>query len=449
MPIGFTFPFYGNNFASINVSTNGWLTFTSTSSDLSATARCPAPAAPENLIAVFQDDLRFSSATAAAHYYNDGSRFIVQYTDVQKYFSSGSLTFQVILYPNGKIVYQYLTMTGALLDSSTVGIQNDDRTIGLQVAYNETYIHDNLAVQFSTTPDWLTVTPPSATVPAGGSVNFDVVFDATDREGGDYTGAVVLNTNIGEFRAPATLHVIGVPIADIIPDAYDYGTRYVGYSHLTNFRVVNTGTDVLNVSDVVTTDPTLIISEQQTGAGGQEITQINAGFSLTPGSARLFTLVWQPVAAVPLAAQVVVHSDDPVNPTISHERHRQRHLPAHRGLVAGVVHREPAGRRRGQPHAAPGEQRRQRPELHRCVAGTRRGERHGLPGRQGRQGRRTARPRHPGHPADRTCSATSGSIPTNRADRPSTGWTSRRSARRSIWDRHPPTTTTPARSTWA
>ena len=318
LPLGFTFPFYGNMFATVNVCSNGWLSFTSTSTDYTNGA-LPGTSAPENLIAPFHDDLRFSSAGADAHYYNDGSRFIVQYTDVQKYFSNGSLTFQVILYPNGKIVYQYLTMTDAVLTSATVGIQNDDRSIGLQVAYNEDYIHDNLAVQISTTPDWLTVSPSSATVPAGETFDFDVVFDATDRDGGDLVGAVVLDTNIGQYQAPATLHVIGVPIASIIPDAYDYGTRYAGYSHLTNFRVVNTGTDVLNVSEIVSTDPTLVIGELQAGDGGQEITQINAGFSLAPGAARLFALAWQPVDAVALDAQVVVHSDDPVNPTISME----------------------------------------------------------------------------------------------------------------------------------
>ena len=316
IPLGFTFPFYGNNFPSINVCSNGWLSFTSTATGYSNYA-LPSASAPENLLAPFHDDLRFSSETAAAHYYYDGSRFIVQFTDVQKYFSNGSLTFQVILYPNGKIVYQYLTMTDALLNSATVGIQNDDNTIGLQVAYNEDYIHDNLAVQFSTTPDWLTVSPPSATVPAGETFDFDVVFDATDREGGDYTGAVVLDTNIGQFQAPATLHVIGVPIADIIPDAHDYGTRYVGYSHLTNFRVVNTGTDVLNVSEIVSTDPTLIVGDTQQGGPAEEITQINAGFSLTPGQGRLFTLAWQPVAEGALAAQIVVHSDDPANPSLA------------------------------------------------------------------------------------------------------------------------------------
>jgi len=315
-PIGFTFPFYGNNFASVRVCTNGWLSFTSTSTDLS-NATLPGTGAPENLLAAFHDDLRFSSDGAVAHYYTDGGRFIVQYTDVQKYHSNGSLTFQVILYPNGKIVYQYLTMTDAVLTSSTVGIQNDDQTIGLQMAYNEDYIHDNLAIQISTTPDWLTVSPSSATVPAGETFDFDVVFDATDRDGGDYNGAVVLDTNIGQYQAPATLHVIGVPVADIVPDSYDYGTKYVGYSHLTNFRVINTGTDVLNVSDVVSTDPTLVIVDSQQDGTGQEISQINAGFSLPPGAGRLFSLAWQPVADGPLAAQILVHSDDPVNPTVN------------------------------------------------------------------------------------------------------------------------------------
>ena len=244
----------------------------------------------------------------------------------------------------------------------------------------------------------------------------------------------------------ATLHVIGVPIADIIPDAFDYGTRYAGYSHLTNFRVVNTGTDVLNVSEVITTDPTLVIGELQTG--GEQVTQILAGFSLAPGQGRLFTLAWQPVDEVTLAAQVVVHSDDPVNPTVTMAVTGNSIFPpittwspasfSENLLVGDVVNRTLHVENHGGSDlnytVAVLEIGAESVTVHPDVK-VGKGEELPGPGILGSGGPDML--------------ATSGSIPTKRADRSSTGSTSPVSEHRSIWDRHRPTTTTPARSTWA
>ena len=309
--MGMTFPFYGTNFSSLKVSTNGWLTFdtTDTSSRLS-NYNLPSTSGAKNMIAMFWDDLHLRSGNVK--YLNDGTRFIVQYTNVEKYSPSGSpLTFQVQLYPSGKILLMYRTMAGTL-NAATIGIQDGTRTIGLTANYNANYAHSNLAVQFSRVPDWLTVTPNHASVPPGESFVFDVKFDATGRNGGDLVGAVVLTTNIpsqAEERVPATLHVIGAPIVDIVPDSYAYGTRYTGYSYLTTFQVVNNGTDVLNVSSVYSSDPNLFVEEPQ---GGEQVPA--AEFPLLPGQARLFNLRWAPTLPVPLDAQVHVLSDDPVTP---------------------------------------------------------------------------------------------------------------------------------------
>ena len=131
----------------------------------------PGTGSPENLLAVFHDDLRFYGANgAAAYYHNDGSRFIVQYQNVSKYgqASTSIMNFEVILYPSGKIVYQYLDMSGTL-NSATIGIQNAARDDGLQLVYNAAYVHDNMAIQRLAAPEWLTVSQMAGTVPAGGS----------------------------------------------------------------------------------------------------------------------------------------------------------------------------------------------------------------------------------------------------------------------------------------
>ncbi len=309
--MGMTFPFYGSNFSSLKVGTNGFLTFdtTDTSTRLSNYS-LPSTSGAKNQIAMFWDDLHLRSGNVK--YLNDGTRFIVQYTNVEKYSPSGSpITFQVQLYPSGKILLQYRTMAGTL-NSATIGIQDGTRTIGLTANYNANYVHSGLAVQFSRVPDWLTVTPNQASVPPGGSFAFDVKFDSTSRNGGDLTGAVVLTTNIPSQpseRVPATLHVIGAPIVSLVPTSYAFGTRYTGYSYLTTFQVVNNGTDVLNVANVYSSDPSLFVEDPQGGEASPE-----AEFPLQPGQARLFNLRWFPALPGALDAQVHVLSNDPVTP---------------------------------------------------------------------------------------------------------------------------------------
>jgi hypothetical protein len=320
--MGMTFPFYGSNFTGVRVCTNGWISFTTSStSNTFSNAALPNTTLPANSIAPFWDDLFFRTnsgtpvRTSKAFWQNDGSKVIIQYKNVFNRTTTEDYNFEVLLYPNGKILLQYLTMTGGLT-SATIGVQNLQTTTPanfLQMINNAAYVHNSLAIQISRTPDWLSVTPSHAVIPPSQSANFDVKFDSTDRLGGVLTGGVVLHTNVpgqATETVPATLTVIGAPIASIVPASFAYGTRYTGYSHLTTFQVVNTGTDTLDVSDVYSDDPSLTVAES-VSEGGEQTPQ--AAFPLPPGAARLFNLSWAPTVAGGLNAHVHVISDDPVN----------------------------------------------------------------------------------------------------------------------------------------
>ncbi|NJN63795.1 MAG: hypothetical protein HC882_02215 [Acidobacteria bacterium] len=87
----------------------------------------------------------------------------------------------------------------------------------------------------------------------------------------------------------------------MIPASYDFGPRFTGFSYLTTFQIVNNGTDVLNVSDVYSDDPTLFVEEP---VGGGERPQ--ASFPLPPGGSRLFNLRWVPT--VPMTLDALVQS---------------------------------------------------------------------------------------------------------------------------------------------
>ena len=163
VPLPFSFPFYGAGYNQLKVVTNGWIGFdvASTSNAYSNTA-IPATAEPNLAVYPWWDDLDLGDG-GSVHYYDDAanSRFIVQYTNVPHYGTTtpGLYTFQVILYPNGNMLFQYLDMQQTL-NSATIGIENAAGDDGLQVVFNSAYVHNNLAISFRL-PDapWVSETP--------------------------------------------------------------------------------------------------------------------------------------------------------------------------------------------------------------------------------------------------------------------------------------------------
>ena len=188
-PIGFDFPFYGGSFGTFNVSSNGFISFSSLSSSSANTALPSGELVPENLVAAFWDDLAvIPSYGGKVLYHSDGNRLVVQFVRVARFGDVGFLDFEIILHRNGRIVYQYQTL-GSTKTSATVGIQNAERTIGLTTAYNTSYLHDGLAIEYIGAPDWIALEPRTGVVPAGECVDVEVRLDAGSLEGRGLRGA--------------------------------------------------------------------------------------------------------------------------------------------------------------------------------------------------------------------------------------------------------------------
>jgi hypothetical protein len=196
-PIGFPFKFYGNTFTDFRICSNGWISFTSTVNNLTNDT-IPNPPEPNNLLALFWDDLNPASA-GHIYYYYDGSKLIIEYDHVVRYSTTNCpYTMEAILYPNGKILYQYLQMgdgTCTYLNSATIGIENGTGTVGLEVVYNANYVHDNMAIVFSAAPSWIVFAPESGVAPAFGADTVDVTFDATGILGGEFYGGFVVHSD--------------------------------------------------------------------------------------------------------------------------------------------------------------------------------------------------------------------------------------------------------------
>ena len=215
----FSFPFYDTSWFEFALSSNGYLTF---GSDWTASVNGPIPDStqPNEFIAPFWEDLD-PSAGGTIHYYYDAAAgtFTVQFTEVPNASSAvgGEYTFQVVLYNDGTIRFYYLSMVG-YVEGATIGIENPDGTIGLQVAYNEPYMHDDLAViiDLGPPPDWFWMSLTEGTLRPGDEAMCECCANASDLEGGIYEATLVLVSN--DFNDPVRY----IPITmEIFPTGID------------------------------------------------------------------------------------------------------------------------------------------------------------------------------------------------------------------------------------
>lgn len=205
----FDFPFYGATKNTVKISSNGYLTFGSDGTDHSNDS-IPNTTDPNDFIAPFWDDLNPSSSGTVYSYHDTANqRFIVQYEAVVRYYTSTPETFQVILAPNGEILFQYQDMQGTLT-SATIGIENADGSAGLQVAYNESYVANNLAVLVKQSANWLSVAPTTGEVAGSNSQALTVTLDATNLAVGTYNENLTIQSNDSNnptIALPVTLTV--------------------------------------------------------------------------------------------------------------------------------------------------------------------------------------------------------------------------------------------------
>jgi hypothetical protein len=231
VPLPFSFPFYGTSYTTMNVITNGNVQLGTGTSTTFSNSAIPSTALPNNAVYPFWDDLDLRTS-GSVHYQNDAAngRFIVQWTDVPHYLpgtDTGLYTFQVMLYQNGNILTQYLNMRQQV-QSATIGIENTGGTIGLQVVFNAPYMHNNLAILFSTDIiTWMSTDRTSGTVAPGDSQSVQLRVHPAGLSNGLYTGYQRVTGNTPDTaRVRVRLNATGGPgITVTTPNGGEMWTR--------------------------------------------------------------------------------------------------------------------------------------------------------------------------------------------------------------------------------
>jgi hypothetical protein len=165
IPVGFSFPFYGTNYTSLFVSSNGLITFgsgdsTFTNGDLTTSSAFAA-------IAAYWDDQYVHSPPGNVFFQMVGSgsnqHLDIQWNNVQYYFSSGPITYEAQLYADGRIQFNYQNLVGGVSNdngaSATVGI----KAAGTQGPNRLLLAFNNGPNAFVGTGQSTLITPPNPT----------------------------------------------------------------------------------------------------------------------------------------------------------------------------------------------------------------------------------------------------------------------------------------------
>lgn len=163
LPIGFNFNFYGNNYTTFYVSSNGFVTFDPTAFANNFQGCCagqllPNTNFPNNLIAGAWEDLNPAPGTVT--YATTGSapnrKLVVAFTNVAHSTSADSVTFQIICYETSNVVEIHTaSMPGnphGYWWGHTQGLENASGTLGVAVPgrnNNNTWTANNDACRFT------------------------------------------------------------------------------------------------------------------------------------------------------------------------------------------------------------------------------------------------------------------------------------------------------------
>ena len=243
----FDIQYYGLSFNRITVCSNGWLAFGDQSNIAHADNwRIPGALGALSQVSALWDDLNlYSSGDGRVWQYYDAAnhRFIIEWSRVYNRANGNRETFEVILFdeayyptPTGdaEILIQYQDITSGI--NASVGIDNQDQTIGMEYYFNNTYPTpaappmDSRAILFTTDPGMITgpaqiiVNPLSVSESAapGGSAEAVVTIGNIGESNLDYSVSVnyTLDSGIdlshGTFPLPGGVDDFGGP------DAFGY-----------------------------------------------------------------------------------------------------------------------------------------------------------------------------------------------------------------------------------
>jgi len=224
----FTFTYYGEDYTTLTVCSNGWASLGSAESWEYAfwNWTIPYPLGPDAMVAAFWDDIDpvQHGGKVLSKDMGDG-RFVVEWSRAGVDYDTIDQTFEIVFYDpavyttatgDGEILFQYYEIhnTHSEKNFSTVGIENPDQTEGLLYSFCNVYPSESAPLA-SGRAILFTTDPPDS-------------YPSTDVPEGDAPGLVVLEGARPNPFNPTTTIAFGLPEpADVSIEVYDVSGRLV------------------------------------------------------------------------------------------------------------------------------------------------------------------------------------------------------------------------------
>lgn len=266
VPLPFPVPFYGTNYTSMSISTNGHAEFGAAATAFSNTA-IPNTAAPNGALYPFWDDLNVD-ASAAIYTGVVGTaphrQFVIEWRNV-RHFSDATarLSFVAMIGEDGSVVFRYKDLAAGSLvrgSSATIGIENATGTVAFQYSFNTAVLTDGTAISFRTTKHGVvrgTVTDANDGLPVAGATVAIGDSSATTAADGTYLAQVLagdLTVSVSKANyetatanptlAPATVEVVDASLRTARVEATPGSLELVVPADQTRTRLItvtNTG----------------------------------------------------------------------------------------------------------------------------------------------------------------------------------------------------------------
>ncbi|PWJ43368.1 Ig-like domain-containing protein [Sediminitomix flava] len=252
----FDFPFYNEDYSTLYVTSNGLITFGTTGITAFGNVSIPNADTPNNFIAGLWDDLRVNYA-----YVQEQEDHVIIQCDVYPFGGGSSFEFQYILWDNGNIKIQYKDDPDTNAQDATIGVENQDGTLGLQIAYNTTFASAGKAILIKPDVRVFDLGQISGVVAANSTDAFDVLYSTVNLEGGEtyerQLDFYVDGYNYPVQELPMSLTVGVYPTINFEEEYAILGDVYVDSLVTFPVSIINEGSTTLEINSITATDATI------------------------------------------------------------------------------------------------------------------------------------------------------------------------------------------------
>ncbi|MEL7147614.1 MAG: hypothetical protein AAFO69_14660, partial [Bacteroidota bacterium] len=246
----FTFRLYDGRFDEVYVSSNGFVSVDEQLANSPLYSLLPNNSGPSGVIAPLWSDLN-PEMGGSIYYLITDDEFVVQYQDIQTFDGNGTYTFQVIIAQDGHIAFNYLSVEGNT--NGVVGLSSGDNLYGLNIAFNNDYLRDQLAISVTPPVDFISPNILNGILAAGESETITLTINPDDRLGGLYEEVLLIASNdtaSTNYELPVLIEVLGTPGIALDSINIRLDSTFVNEVSASSITYINQGTGVLTIDSL-------------------------------------------------------------------------------------------------------------------------------------------------------------------------------------------------------